>query len=102
MGETGALGYSTDQNGNIVLTMIREDFDLLVLAMGFGTVNIRPEFRQKMLGLVNRINSGNPNFTPYEIPPPCPDCERLRASAYSDAVTSGFFFTECERHRRQS
>jgi hypothetical protein len=31
---------------------------------------------------------------------PCADCDAAKRHAYSDATTPGFFFTECEKHRR--
>ena len=30
----------------------------------------------------------------------CPDCQAAKKHAYSDSTTPGFFYTECERHRR--
>ena len=30
----------------------------------------------------------------------CPDCREAKAHAYSDATTPGFFYTECEKHRK--
>ena len=30
----------------------------------------------------------------------CPACQACRRHAYSDATTPGFFYTECEKHRR--
>lgn len=30
----------------------------------------------------------------------CPDCIATKKHAYSDATTPGFFYTECEKHRR--
>lgn len=31
----------------------------------------------------------------------CPICAGCKRSAYSDATSPGFFFTECEQHRKQ-
>ncbi|HEX5426530.1 MAG TPA: hypothetical protein VFW94_23485 [Candidatus Acidoferrales bacterium] len=30
----------------------------------------------------------------------CPDCQAAKRHAYSDATTPGFFYTECDRHRK--
>lgn len=34
-------------------------------------------------------------------PANCPDCQEAKRHAYSDATTPGFFYTECERHRKR-
>ena len=30
----------------------------------------------------------------------CPDCQAAKKHAYSDATTPGFFYTECDKHRK--
>ena len=75
------LGYSVDSNENIVLTMTKEDYTYLLLAIGYatGTVSSFKEsyiasveatldggLRKTFIELINRLNQGNPQFTPYK------------------------------------
>jgi hypothetical protein len=46
----------------------REDFDLILMALGMGAGGAPQPFFWRIVRLVNTINEGNPNFTPYEIP----------------------------------
>lgn len=61
-------------NGDTVtltMTMTHENYDYLLLLLGIaaGSVSMhsRESFRD-MIRFVNRLNEGNPNFTPYEVP----------------------------------
>jgi hypothetical protein len=53
----------------VVLSMTHQDYNALLLALGFaaGRADDKPMF-WRLIGLVNRLNAGNPHFTPYEIP----------------------------------
>jgi hypothetical protein len=58
-----------EENGQVILTMSREDYDYLLIALGIATGHAmkqggRPD---KCLAFVNRLNSGNPNYTPYQV-----------------------------------
>jgi hypothetical protein len=62
-----------EENGQVVLTMSREDYERLLMclgsaagaaSMGRGALSVNSVF-----GLLNRINKGNPHYTPYPIPP---------------------------------
>jgi hypothetical protein len=62
-----------EENGQVVLTMSRQDFERLLLCLG-GAVGaaclIDPWVLSinEVFELINRINEGNPNYTPYSIP----------------------------------
>ena len=62
------MSYRED-NDQVVLSMSREDYDLLLVALG-SSVGAALQGKG-MLGLkvacklANRINEGNPNFKPY-------------------------------------
>lgn len=60
------MSYS-EENGQVVLRMSREDYEKLLLMLGaaFGR-NIFEPYR--MLEFVNRLNEGNPNYMPYQVP----------------------------------
>jgi hypothetical protein len=69
-------GYSENENGDVVLTMTRDDFKVIIRALGFYTFQVDrgPDGVYQRIALpevfelVNRINEGNPHFRPYEIP----------------------------------
>jgi hypothetical protein len=67
-----------EENGQVVLTMSREDFNLLLMMLGTATAATVPDGvlksvpilvypRSRSLALLNRLNEGNPNYTPYEL-----------------------------------
>ena len=60
--------YSENESKQVVLTLARGDYELLMLALGFvsGSVSDDKPRLYGLLDLVNRINEGNPNFRPYE------------------------------------
>jgi len=67
------VSYS-EQDGQVILTMSREDYDCLLMMLGIAQARAlartaphnRVE-RTRMLDFVNRLNSGNPNYTPYQV-----------------------------------
>lgn len=64
------LGYYEYLDGAIVeLTMTRSDYSSLLLALGMaaGAGYDTPGLQTNLLGLVNRINLNNPNFTQYKL-----------------------------------
>lgn len=62
------MSYS-EQDGKVVLTLSREDYDLLLLALGcaIGIEAVDRQAVKRWFALLNRINQGNPSYTPYEI-----------------------------------
>lgn len=62
------LGYS-EKDGVVTLRMVRDDYSTILFALGFYLSQQPSRGRLgQAIGLVNRINAGNPNFTPYGIP----------------------------------
>lgn len=58
-----------EKDGKVVLTMSREDYEQLLLSVG-ALMILRMEHKDeigKLFELVNRLNQGNPNFTPYQV-----------------------------------
>jgi hypothetical protein len=64
------MGYS-EKDGQVVLTMSREDYErvLIMLGIASGVLDIRHGDLKACLELMNRINEGNPHYTPYQVPP---------------------------------
>jgi hypothetical protein len=62
------VSYS-EENGQVVLTMSREDYGLLSKLLGWLTwTEPSGEIYEDEVGaLVNRLNSGNPNYRPYQV-----------------------------------
>jgi hypothetical protein len=61
-----------EENGQVVLTMSREDYEALIFRLGLATGYLMREGAQRHqidreLELLNRLNQGNPNYTPYEV-----------------------------------
>ena len=61
-------GYA-EVGDTVVLTMSRDDYNLLLLALGMaaGRENDRDRFTAA-LALANRLNDGNPSWKPYKVP----------------------------------
>lgn len=64
-------GWRLDADGNVVITMTPKDWENLLLVIGAGTSALHSNHvvpLARSLALVNRLNAGNPHFTPYKIP----------------------------------
>jgi hypothetical protein len=65
------MGYSKNERGEVVLTMSVNDYENLLLALGYagGAAAGRHEIAlfRNWLGLANRLNEGNARFTPYAV-----------------------------------
>ena len=57
------MSYS-EENGQVVLKMSREDYSDLTRYAGYAACGYR---RKKARVLLNRLNSGNPHYTPYQV-----------------------------------
>jgi hypothetical protein len=62
-----------EDDAGITLTLNRDQFDLLLLTLGFAVMAVREHPGSASLSwtitkLANLLNEGNPSFTPYEIP----------------------------------
>ena len=66
-------GWAQLPNGDIQLTMTLDDWKLLVVTLGYGGGALVREgdlkVFHKQMAMMNRINAGNPHWTPYDIPP---------------------------------
>ena len=63
------MGYS-EENGQVVLRMSREDYQMLLIVLGYATGGAIKEHwtpPNRMFELTNRLNSGNPHYTPYQV-----------------------------------
>lgn len=64
--------YTEDGKGNVILTMAREDFYLLLITLGYATGAVSRQggevltFNQ-LVAFTNRLNEGNPRYTPYNV-----------------------------------
>jgi hypothetical protein len=71
--EDGLITFTGDR---VQFDLSRKDFDreplvlLFTLGIAAGASYSEPSLCWEMLGLANRINEGNPNWTPYKIPKP--------------------------------
>jgi predicted RNA-binding Zn-ribbon protein involved in translation (DUF1610 family) len=54
------MSYS-EKDGQVILTMSREDYNLLLKSVPLL------DSLERMLQFMNRLNSGNPNYTPYQV-----------------------------------
>jgi hypothetical protein len=57
-----------EENGQVVLTMSREDYEIVLMALGAFTAMTWDKTTDKgrMFVLLNRLNEGNPHYTPYQ------------------------------------
>lgn len=62
------MTYQTDGE-TVTLTMSREDYNFLLMALGMATGIASRDQMWGIVSLVNQMNAGNPDFTPYDIPP---------------------------------
>lgn len=57
-------------NDTRTFTLSGEEFDLLLTALGLGAgtaVKSNPVLYRAIIRLENRVNEGNPHWTPYEV-----------------------------------
>jgi hypothetical protein len=58
-----------EQDGQVILTMSREDYQHLLFALGEAAACTR-KFGGDLngeLSFLNRLNEGNPHYTPYQV-----------------------------------
>jgi hypothetical protein len=62
------MSYS-ERDGQVILTMSREDYGSLIGILGSAllpyVLHGGPRF-DAIVALANRLNEGNPNYTPYQ------------------------------------
>ena len=62
------MSYS-EENGEVVLRMSWEDYQMLLIVLGYATGGAIKDAwtpASRMFELTNRLNQGNPNYTPYQ------------------------------------
>jgi hypothetical protein len=69
MSQDAQMGYAETANGSVVLTMTRDDYEFLLLAIGYyiGALSNEkdwPAQAKRLFQLANRLNAGNPRWTP--------------------------------------
>ncbi len=66
------MSYS-EENGQVVLRMNIDDWQILLMMLGalMTFERIKPGHTpldwENMVDFLNRLNAGNPNYTPYEV-----------------------------------
>lgn len=62
------MSYS-EENGQVVLRMSREDYLRLLglIHVGIGRKCGVRFYAEESMALLDRLNSGNPNYTPYQV-----------------------------------
>ena len=64
------MSYSEKDN-QVILTMSREDYEVILMALGAFTAPVLGGRLvgglNEMLSFMNRLNSGNPHYTPYQV-----------------------------------
>lgn len=61
------MSYS-ESNNQVTLTMSREDYNLLQLLLKIGYVGHGQDRLASGWEFMNRLNEGNPHYTPYQVP----------------------------------
>ena len=51
----------------MILTMSREDYQLVLMLLGAGVATGRIASWNRGYELLNRLNEGNPHYTPYQV-----------------------------------
>jgi hypothetical protein len=60
-----------EENGQVVLTMSREDYERVLFRLGaaMATKALSANRWDEEFRFLNRLNSGNPHYTPYQVEP---------------------------------
>lgn len=56
-----------EENGQVIITMSREDYQRVLMLLGAGAASEKIISWNKSCALMNRLNEGNPNYTPYQV-----------------------------------
>lgn len=56
-----------EENGQVVLTMSKEDYEKVMFRLGKTAGQTHWRYIDQEFALLNRLNSGNPNYTPYQV-----------------------------------
>lgn len=78
-----ARGFRRLANGDVQLTMSQNDYDRLLMVLGYANAALRDGHcvlsRDKIFGLLNRLFDGSPTFRLYQV------SERERDHPYEPA-----------------
>lgn len=68
-GKQSAPGWHRDAAGNVVITMTPDDYSRLLFMLGQATGAALKDRQSASpaFALLNRLNVGNPNYTPYQV-----------------------------------
>ena len=60
------MSYS-EKDGQVILTMSRDDFSDVMCELNLNLSGCHPDglIAERLRELMGRLNSGNPNYTPY-------------------------------------
>ena len=58
-----------EEDGQVILTMSKHEYSILLMTLGIGAVALEPEhpMLSRVFNLLNTLNEGNPNYTPYQV-----------------------------------
>jgi len=69
-----------EENNQVILAMSRDDYDWLLKVFAVATAAVIAKAGIDKVGCVldvlNRLNQGNPNYTPYQLKPDSPGPSR--------------------------
>jgi hypothetical protein len=57
----------TERDGQVVLTMSKDDYEKLLFRLTKLEAGTHWRFIDEERSLLNRLNSGNPDYTPYRV-----------------------------------
>ena len=68
----------TENGDTITITMSWQDYDELIFLLGLATAAAEPDSAVfwRRIDFVNRMNDGNPRWTPYAVPRVFQDANR--------------------------
>lgn len=73
-------GYKLNSDGDVEITLSPSDYQYLTMCLGMVVGAAAKDNDQyaaySALALANRVNAGNPEWTPYEIPEELTKCEQ--------------------------
>jgi hypothetical protein len=59
-----------EENGQVILSMSREDYDALLIRLGLAAgvaATCDKALFAEHVKMLNRLNEGNPNYRPYQV-----------------------------------
>jgi hypothetical protein len=56
-----------EENGQVMVTMDMLDWQILLILLGRTLTILERDERPAFFSLVNRLNQGNPDYTPYQV-----------------------------------